>query len=220
VIAEARTIVPHIEAPADNPKGEGLVETVSTPEFVKGVRDGDFVLCRTTAPLVKRCLEQIGLRRKAVVKGRDIGQGLIALVEQLAPSPNTPVGTFLEMIAQYRATQLEKLGAAGRETEAQMVEDRCDTLEVLALGLDRTIDVTRRIDEVFSDADCPGITFCTVHRSKGLEADRIWILRPDLMPHPKSKQDWQVTQEWNLKYVAITRAMRELRFILKEKDEK
>lgn len=221
VIAAAREIVPHIEdPPGENPKGEGRVEWVSTPEFLADVRDGDFVLCRTTAPLVKRCLELIGKRRKAVVKGRDIGQGLIAFLEDLCPDPMTPIGDFIEKLGAYKAAQLERLARANRDAEAQAVEDRADTLEVLALGCDRTIDIRRRIDEVFSDTDSAGVTFCTVHRSKGLEAPRIFILRPDLMPHPKSKQPWQVQQEFNLKYVAITRSQGELFFVRKERDEK
>jgi superfamily I DNA/RNA helicase len=48
--------------------------------------------------------------------------------------------------------------------------------------------------------------FCTVHRSKGLEAKVVYILRPDLMPHPKGNAQ----EERNLKYVAITRAKERL----------
>ena len=45
----------------------------------------------------------------------------------------------------------------------------------------------------------------TAHKSKGLEAERVHILRPDLMPHANAKLDWELTQEDNLQYVAITR---------------
>lgn len=220
VIAKAREIVPHIENPSDNPKGDGVVAAISTSDFIRDVRDGDYVLCRTTAPLVKRCLELIRGQRKAVVKGRDIGQGLLGLLEKLAPSPSTPVSRFLESLGQHRAEQVERLNKAGREVEALAMEDRCDTLEALALGCNTTMDIKRRVDEIFSDEEIGGVTFCTIHRSKGLEADRIYILRPDLCPHPKSKKAWQKIQEDNLLYVAITRAMAELYFVTKEKDEK
>ncbi len=220
VIEEAQKIVAHIEKPQDNPKGDGRVETITTQEFKDLANDGDFVLCRTTAPLVKRCLEFIGRGRKAVVKGRDIGANLICVLEDLAPAPSTPVSTFLETLAQYRAEQMEKLAKANREAEMLAVEDRCDTLEVLSMNCKTTLQIRQRIESIFSDKDSDGITFCTIHRSKGLEAMRIFILRPDLIPHPKCKKDWQKTQEDNLLYVAITRSMGELYFILKEKGEK
>jgi superfamily I DNA/RNA helicase len=169
---------------------------------------------------VKRCFVLFGRRRKAVVKGRDIGQGLVALLEQLAPSPTTPIADFLEQLMTYKVRQLEKLNKAGRDVEAQMLEDKLDTIEVLALGCDRTNDIKGRIDKVFSDADSTGVTFCSIHRSKGLEALRIFVLRPDLLPHPKSTTELALQQEANLKYVAITRSQGELYWVLKEKGER
>jgi len=49
----------------------------------------------------------------------------------------------------------------------------------------------------------------TVHKAKGLEANRVFIIRPDLMPLPNSR-GWQAAQEKNLHYVAVTRAKYEL----------
>ena len=58
------------------------------------------------------------------------------------------------------------------------------------------------------------ITLSTAHKSKGLESNRVLILLPDKMPlkWPQQKQ-WQLQQEQNLKYVAITRARKELVFV-------
>ena len=57
----------------------------------------------------------------------------------------------------------------------------------------------------------PVLTLSTVHKSKGREWDRVFILgRSKYMPSPYAKQEWQQAQETNLEYVAITRAMREL----------
>lgn len=220
VIAQAREIVPHIENPDNNPKGDGIVKTLRTEEFEEFVRDGDYVLCRTTAPLVRRCLRQIRIGKKATVKGKDIGAGLVNLLTSLAKSDRTSVATFLESLAQYRASQIEKLTKAGREQEASNVEDRCDTLEVLAIDCNVTGEIAKRIDQVFSDTATTGIIFMTGHRCKGLEAHRIFFLRPDLCPHPKSKKDWQVIQESNLRYVIITRSMGEFYYVTREKDEK
>jgi DNA helicase-2/ATP-dependent DNA helicase PcrA len=52
--------------------------------------------------------------------------------------------------------------------------------------------------------------FMTIHKSKGLENNTIFILHPELLPHPAATQEWQMQQESNLKYVAITRAIENL----------
>lgn len=220
VIAQARKIVPHIENPVNNPKGKGIVKTVTTQEFVDQVTEDDYVLCRTTAPLVKRCLQQIRMGNKAIVKGRDLGRGLTNLVKSLASNPSCPITMFLESLLAYRTTQIDKLSKLGRETEVQNVEDRCDTLDVLSDDCRSVQDVLDRIDNIFSDSTGEGIIFCTGHRAKGLEANRIWWLRPDQCPHPRSKKAWQIVQEGNLKYVITTRSMRELYYVTKEKGEK
>jgi DNA helicase II / ATP-dependent DNA helicase PcrA len=54
------------------------------------------------------------------------------------------------------------------------------------------------------------VTLATIHKAKGLEANRVWFLCPSLCPSKWARQDWQKAQERNLIYVAITRAKSEL----------
>jgi len=65
---------------------------------------------------------------------------------------------------------------------------------------------------VFSD-DKQGIAFSTVHKAKGLEADRVFILHPEMMPHPKASKPWEQQQERNIKYVSETRSKEYLGFV-------
>ncbi len=57
-----------------------------------------------------------------------------------------------------------------------------------------------------------GVLFSSIHRAKGLESKRVFILtvKGASIPHPMAKTEWQRNQEMNLKYVAITRAINEL----------
>lgn len=240
VIEVAKRYVPRIEAPVPNPRGRGIVEeNVTTPRFVREVQAGDVVLCRCTAPLVKRCLEQIRLGKRAYVKGRDLSDQLITLIEQIYGSADMlqrqymdktrynrnpaveDLQLFMDKLSQYRSERVATLERAGREAEAMNIDDRCETLFEISKEATYVVDLIIKIESIFSDDDdSEGIMFMTGHKAKGLEANRIWIIRPDLCPHPKSKTEDAVEQEYHLMYVMVTRSMAELRFVKKEKGEK
>ncbi|MCL4256399.1 MAG: ATP-binding domain-containing protein, partial [Anaerolineae bacterium] len=62
------------------------------------------------------------------------------------------------------------------------------------------------------------VTFCTVHKSKGLEADRVFILAPDKLPLSfEGITPEQLQQEYNLLYVAETRAKHVLVIVVNAK---
>ena len=63
-------------------------------------------------------------------------------------------------------------------------------------------------DEEHAKSGCDKFRLSSVHQAKGLEADTIiWV---DPTATIKPKRDWMAQQEANLKYVAITRAIRRL----------
>ena len=69
-------------------------------------------------------------------------------------------------------------------------------------------------DSIFKKDPVIGqVSLCTIHRSKGLQSERVFVLRPDLLPHPRAKLEWEQDQERNLEYIAYTRSKRELYFI-------
>jgi DNA helicase-2/ATP-dependent DNA helicase PcrA len=212
IIEEAKQIVPHIEARTDAP--EGQVNDLSIEKFHEALTDGDYVLCRVTAPLVQHALRLIAAGRRAVVMGREIGQGLIKLIESVTDSNDIKI--FLAELQAYRVTQAEKLEKRGRDAELIMLHDKCDTLEALASEALSVKAMHMTIDQLFDENASGGVTFSTIHKSKGLEADRIFILRPDVLPHPMAKKPWQQVQEKNLKYVAVTRAKHELFWVIGE----
>lgn len=205
IVAVAKQLVPQIEPAPDAPEGEVL--DIYLDEFHP--EQGDFVLCRTTAPLVEYCLAQIREGKKAIVKGRDIGQSLVAFVKLARCGSAASIEDFSEKLAQYYHKKREELSRQHRAVALQSLEDKYDTVLALAGHASTLTDLLSTIDRIFSD-EVIGITFMTVHKAKGLEADTVYILCPELMPHPKASN---LEAELNIKYVATTRAKRSLRIV-------
>jgi len=202
VIREAQALVPRIEACDTAPVGS--VQTLQQDELLHRAADGDFVLCRTSAPLVSEAMRFIRHGRKAAILGRDIGKGLKVVIKKLGNLCDTVSSAHSALDAWY-AAQLARLTKGRRESQIAILTDKRDTILALFEQAQTLADTLNLIDRIFSDS-MRGVTFSTVHKAKGLEADNVFILRPDLMPHPMAKRDWARVQESNLKYVAITRA--------------
>ena len=85
--------------------------------------------------------------------------------------------------------------------------DQIDTILAIAEEASDIPGLVGQIERLFSDeAKEQAVQFSTVHRAKGLEADTVFILRPDLMPSKKATSDEDVQQEQNIMFVAYTRA--------------
>jgi superfamily I DNA/RNA helicase len=135
---------------------------------------------------------------------------------------NASLLEFIAQIGTYRVETVQKLEEAKRDDAASKVTDECECLEFFAQE-SRTIDeIAHRIEALFTDNDTDDkvVLMMTAHKSKGLEADRVWILRPDLMPFPRAKQDHEIEVERRIKYVALTRAALERYSVMKEVGEK
>ena len=104
--------------------------------------------------------------------------------------------------------------------KAGLLNDKVLTLRVFIddLGSDSTVfDLQKSIEQLFSDNDQGKLTLSTVHKSKGLEYPRVFILDAhELMPCPWATRPGDAQQERNLQYVACTRAQRELYYITSE----
>jgi superfamily I DNA/RNA helicase len=168
------------------------------------------VVCRNTAPLIELAYKCIAEGRKVHVMGREIGKGLVNVIKKAAGKRVTTIEEFRPRLDAWQQRMVRK--AEKNESKIAAIQDKVDCINVLAAGLDTIKELTDAIETIFSDS-AQGTTLATVHKAKGLEAPRVFILNPDLMPSRWATQPWQQEQERNLQYVAVTRALETLVYL-------
>lgn len=210
----AQEIVPQIEpAPGAD---EGIVETVSRSKVHELIREGDLVISRCTAPAVRLCIELIAKRIPARVRGRDIGKALTNIVREVGKRFDFEFKRFAEFLEEYKQVKIAKLKQRrNSESQIESLNDRIEGIQVCyeAFDCESLEQFCSEIEELFSDIRS-SVVLSTIHRAKGLEEGRVFILRPDQLPLRWANQrPWQLEQEMNLKYVALTRSKQALYFV-------
>lgn len=210
IVDEARKIVPDLQA-APGAK-VGAVRTSGEADLVANARPGDFVLSRTNAPLAQICLKLIRAGTPARIVGSDLGPELIRLVRRMSKGRGTSGDELADLLARlitWRDREVKRATAAGRQERADYVSDLAAMVIALSSDLDDVISLFERLEDVFTDDARPRVTCSSIHRAKGLEADRVWILE-ETLDKVRGRTELQEIEEANLRYVAITRARNEL----------
>ena len=217
VVELAKTIVPEIEV--FDKAIDGEVDAISFDNIISKAEDEDMVLCRTNAPLIKVVFAFIRNNKKAIIRGTDIAKKIVKRVNQYK------VSSLEELhikILRYKELQSEKLlliekGEYDKRKKNHLLTeiDICDTILVVSENVGNIDELKSKVLEIFSD-DREGIVCSSVHKAKGLEADNVFILNYNLMPHPMAETEDELQQEMNIKYVAITRAKKNLFYCIDE----
>ena len=173
------------------------------------------VLCRVNAPLVSQCFKFLKLGRKANIQGRNVAEGLISTIKK---QDAKDVPDLIARISDWLHQEVTKEQGKRNPSESRVIglQDRADCLYAFCEGQTTVEGVISSINRIFTDnKDAIGIRLSSIHRAKGLEAERVFFLMPKgaECPHPMAKGAWQIGQEWNLKYVGITRAIKELIYV-------
>lgn len=187
------------------------------------LKDGDMVLARSKAPLLKVYTKLIKKGINCYIKGLDIGANLINLLDSIKGEElNINLrkdGVFIRLydkLFETRDKLVEKRGLdIDDATLSSYIMEQYDTikaLEVLAFNCATKNELKERIRDIFKE-DSKGVCLSTIHKSKGLEADNVYILCHSSMPSKNCHHEWERIQEKNLMYVAYTRAKKILGFI-------
>lgn len=214
IVKEANEFCPTIRATEDAIDGTIFHQEIDE-NFYEKVTAKDLILCRNTAPLIDVAYTLINSGVGCIVLGRDIGKGLISLIKKIG---GRDIPNFSHNLENYERREVAIFISKGKENRAFALQDKVTCIEIMMenlkedeYSLNGLID---NIEKMFKDQKGNLITLCTVHKAKGLEAETVYILdRFSLMPSRWARQDWQLEQEDNLIYVAITRAKKKLVYL-------
>jgi DNA helicase II / ATP-dependent DNA helicase PcrA len=230
-ISLAQQVYSNIESSPN--AGPGLVRIISAGQANQIARARDYFVCRTNAPLVTRCFALIREGVKAIVLGRDLGKNFVDLLKKLSKRRGYSFEDLLRIAEEYQREQeqlLIKSKEDGNDLAIAALHDKVSTLKALHLGYLNAVAAGAGHLQGFQEfimnffkpeVDVEGkridygafVVLSTIHKAKGLEADRVFIESPDLLPHPAARPGWQSVQEKNILYVALTRAKQDLYFI-------
>ncbi len=192
---------------------EGSTTKITMEDFYKAlpsIPPTSAVLCRLNAPLIVTAIHCLRHNIPCRIEGNDVAKQLLGIIWKLKA---TDIKSFTLALHTYRKEQQAKLSPWKFET----LDDKLTCCSLLAQTL-RSTDSVKQLESLitslFSDYDPtlpPTLTFSSVHKSKGLEFPSVYLLGRNLyMPSRRAALPWMLTQENNLIYVAITRAITHL----------
>lgn len=206
IIAEAQQFVPEIKAFHTNAEGE--VINAGMEMFYSEVLLSDFVVSRTRAPLFSTALKLLSRGIRARVKGQDVADGLVSMIEN---SGCESVAQFRAWLESWQGDKIADINGKKHLDDVQkqkriaVVVDTTQALQVLCEGLRTTEQVIARIQLLCENKDNtnPFVELMTTHGAKGLEANRVWMFENTYRPEFGG-------EELRLIYVAVTRAKKTL----------
>ena len=218
IVTFANQLVPNMLARDEAPEG-----IIVRNCHVRDIKEGDMVLCRSKAPLVKLYVKLLRKNINCYIKGQDIGSNLIKELEKIDQEDlNTDLstdGVFVRLWDKFFTERNKLMQTRGLDFDdatlsSYMMEkyDVINTLLILAEKYKTKTDLIKHIKEIFQE-DSKGVCLSTIHKAKGLEAENVYILCHSTMPSKLAVHDWEKLQEQNLMYVAYTRAKNLLGFV-------
>lgn len=209
IVLEANKIFPKIESPSF--KKEGIVRSGSIQE----IESGDIVICRNNAPLIYLYLYLLSKGEKSYILGKELGEQLLKIVSKIEDESNIK-HSISDILDEYGKKLIEK-GIKNPKTNKLYlkVEENCVIILMLHSRVGSVEKLKELIESIFIEKlnRSNAIMLSTIHKTKGMENDKVFILDIHLIPHKYAESQRELYQESCLKYVAITRPKTELIYI-------
>ena len=175
----------------------GVVDTVDSPNSIK---PNSMVVCRNSSPLIALYFQLLSLEKNCYIKGDDI---LNSIIKFLKPynyhtiyTARLEIMNKLDELARHRTSDAKKIEyyilkenfINFKNLYSHLCPDQSETINYLL----------NKVKALFLSKE-DAIMLCTIHKSKGLEADYVYILNEFLIPSKFAKSPEQLKQESNLK---------------------
>jgi DNA helicase-2/ATP-dependent DNA helicase PcrA len=219
VVKFAQSLVPVLEVSPTAQKGSvNYLGDLGKDWDLKTFKQEDMIICRNTAPLVNLCYKLLKAGIPATVKGRDIGKGLVALIDKMRV---LKIETLYTKLDAWKVAETKRFLSKNPNANTSFIDDKVESIlaisELIEDGKVSTLKAEIismfKMDVPEVDGKQNILTLSTIHKAKGLEATNVYVLQPSLMPSKYAKHDWEHSQEQNIMYVAYTRAKLNLNFI-------
>lgn len=179
---------------------------------INEIKENSMIICRNTSPIIKLYFSLLGIGMPVYIKGDDI---LSSIIRFLKPYMNYTIGgTKIEL--SYKLSELQADKTDEGRMQLYMFENNYANFKALVANMSTDYEVVKilieRIENLFKIKE-GGTMLCTIHKAKGLEADVVYILNENLIPSKFATSKEQLIQEQNLKYVARSRAKKELYYL-------
>lgn len=226
VVARAQSWVIHIQPAGSAIEGEVLGPVDMDIAALKPEPIKTMILCRNNKPLVRIFFQLLRAGIPAIILGQDIAKRMEKTIKAAV--------TLADRMEDYRAGDMlcvalsaaldsweeEQTAMWTKENKPWKVDELKDLLGGIRLVLsecspkDSTDVPVGKIRAMFTDEEgkrIDRVVLCSIHKSKGLEADQvIWFGANKYQPNKFAKRPEELQQEYNLMYVAATRAQRQL----------
>jgi ATP-dependent DNA helicase UvrD/PcrA len=204
VVQAAQDFCPEIKWREGAPQGDILWNDID-PQRPQ-LWERYMVVSRNNAPLFKEILAHV----RAKAPCRVLSNFLDSFQSFIRGFKATYTSDLMAKLDRWYEREREAALAKNKRGKLVGLQDKYETIKLLCGEFKLVADMVEMVKRLGESTRGP--IFATIHKSKGLEHQHVYILRPDLLGGFGDLTKAQEQQEDNLHYVAITRAAETLTY--------
>ena len=203
----------------------GNIYKIPNREVIVNIKEGDLVICRTRLPLRSLALKLINKDYKVKIHPDELQEFMGDYKKNFTSQELRKIlndNIIDQFIDHARKRNINRIVRENQNADPiirnLLIKEEVETMETTLEFLKKKYfdwhlnsleSILKRLKLMLSSPGPDAICISTIHRAKGLENDRVFILDYDRLPLPRNLE-WENVQERNLHYVAVTRPREEL----------
>ena len=203
----------------------GKIYSIPWRDVVLNLKQGDLVICRSRLPLRELTLKLINKDYKVRIHPDEIQEFMGDYKKNFTDMELRKVlhdDIIYAFFDHAKERNRKRIARENQNADAIirkiLIKEEVDVMEATIDFMKKkyydwhlnTLDsLLKRLKLMLTNPSDDAIRISTIHRAKGLENDRVFILNYDKLPPPR-ELEWENIQERNLHYVAVTRPKEEL----------